>query len=229
MSGKKEKSGNPDPGLLPPLNTKFCIPPARPNIVQRTRLVQRIETGIASNHKLTLISAPAGFGKTTLISDWGNETRIPVAWVSLDGGDNDLTRFLGYCIAALQTIKPNIGGGSLEKFWTTNHRRRCLAAQPLAGTRPGGQIYWNVGGVEFGVQGRCEFQNPSAISTTSRITSVLPFSVPSLPLTPMLLTSRSISHPNEPIPPKVKKAAARVGPRKGMRIRYPHPLRKRGG
>jgi len=111
---KAEKSRNSDPDMLPLLNTKLYIPPIRPNIVQRTRLVQRIETGITSNHKLTLISAPAGFGKTTLISDWGMETKIPIAWVSLDGGDNDLTRFLGYCIAALRTIKPNIGDASLE-------------------------------------------------------------------------------------------------------------------
>ena len=111
---KKEKSRNPDPGILPLLNTKLFIPPARPNLVQRTRLVQRVETGITSSHKLTLVSAPAGFGKTTLISDWGNETKIPVAWVSLDGGDNDLTRFLRYCIAALQMIKPNIGDAALE-------------------------------------------------------------------------------------------------------------------
>ncbi len=111
---KEEKSRTVNSEILPLLTTKLYIPPVRPNIVQRTRLVQKIETGITSNCKLTLISSPAGFGKTTLISDWGNETRIPIAWVSLDGGDNDLTRFLGYCIAALQTIRPNIGNASLE-------------------------------------------------------------------------------------------------------------------
>ena len=103
-----------DPEILPLLTTKLYIPPVRANIVQRTRLVQQIETGISSNYKLTLVSAPAGFGKTTLISNWGNETRIPIAWVSLDSGDNDLTLFLEYCIAALRTIKPNIGDASLE-------------------------------------------------------------------------------------------------------------------
>jgi LuxR family maltose regulon positive regulatory protein len=111
---KEEKSRNANPEIFPLLTTKLYIPPVRPNIVQRTRLVQLIETGITSNYKLTLVSAPAGFGKTTLISDWGNETRIPIAWVSLDDGDNDLTQFLGYCIAALRTIKPNIGDASLE-------------------------------------------------------------------------------------------------------------------
>ena len=111
---KQENSRDTDPEILPLLTTKLYVPPVRPNIVQRARLVQQIETGINSNNKLTLVSAPAGFGKTTLISDWGNETRIPIAWVSLDGGDNDLTRFLGYCIAALRTIKSNIGDASLE-------------------------------------------------------------------------------------------------------------------
>ena len=112
--GKQENSRNTNPEILPLLTTKLYVPPVRSNIVQRTRLVQQIETGITSNYKLTLVSAPAGFGKTTLISDWGNETRIPIAWVSLDDGDNDLTRFLEYCIAALRTIKPNIGDASLE-------------------------------------------------------------------------------------------------------------------
>ena len=111
---KEEKSVITDQETYSFLSTKLNIPLVRPNIVQRTRLVQQIETGITSNHKLTLISAPAGFGKTTLLSHWGDETRIPIAWVSLDEGDNDLTRFLGYCIAALQNIKPNVGEAALE-------------------------------------------------------------------------------------------------------------------
>ncbi|MEA1976705.1 MAG: LuxR C-terminal-related transcriptional regulator [Chloroflexota bacterium] len=111
---KQENSRKTDPEILPLLTIKFYVPPVRANIVQRTRLVQQIESGITSNYKLTLVSAPAGFGKTTLISAWGNEARIPIAWVSLDSGDNDITRFFGYCIAALRTIKPNIGDASLE-------------------------------------------------------------------------------------------------------------------
>jgi len=112
--GKQENSRNTNPEILPLLTTKLYVPPVRANIVQRTRLVQQIETGITSNYKLTLVSAPAGFGKTTLISAWGNETRIPIAWVSLDEGDNDLTRFFEYCIAALRMIKPNVGDALLE-------------------------------------------------------------------------------------------------------------------
>src|SRR5690606_34710468 len=63
--------------------------------------------------KLTLISASAGFGKTTLVSEWLAGGGLPVAWLSLDEGDSDLTRFLTYLIAALQTVAPEIGAGAL--------------------------------------------------------------------------------------------------------------------
>ena len=66
------------------------------------------------HHKLTLISAPAGFGKTTLVSEWVTGCRRPVAWLSLDEGDNDPTRFLTYLVTALQTIAANIGEGVLS-------------------------------------------------------------------------------------------------------------------
>jgi LuxR family maltose regulon positive regulatory protein len=65
------------------------------------------------HRRLTLISAPAGFGKTTLISEWIAGCQRPAAWLSLDEGDSDPTRFLSYLVAALQTIAPNIGEGVL--------------------------------------------------------------------------------------------------------------------
>ena len=111
---KKGNARNSEGEIFPLLRTKLYIPPITANIVQRRGLVQRIETGISSNHKLTLICAPAGCGKTTLISDWIRGTKIRIAWISVDEGDNDLTRFLGYFIAALQTIKPNVGDATLE-------------------------------------------------------------------------------------------------------------------
>lgn len=97
---------------VPLLKTKLYIPPVRPNLVSRDRLIERLSSGL--ERKLTLISAPAGFGKTTLLSECvarcGQlEPRIRVAWLSLDEGDNDLTRFLVYVIAALQTIEHNLG------------------------------------------------------------------------------------------------------------------------
>ncbi len=109
--------------VTPLLQTKLYIPPARPELVSRPRLIEQLNTGI--HRKLTLISAPAGFGKTTLVSDWiaGSERlepKVRFAWLSLDESDNDLTRFLVYFIAALQTIEArqesavNIGKGALS-------------------------------------------------------------------------------------------------------------------
>ncbi len=95
----------------PLLLTKLYIPPSRPNIVLRPLLVERLNEGLSG--KLTLISAPAGFGKTTLVSEWVAGCNQPVAWLSLDEEDNDPTRFLTYFIAAVQTITTNIGAGAL--------------------------------------------------------------------------------------------------------------------
>ena len=97
----------------PILATKLYIPPPRPKIVLRPRLIERLNEGLSSGRKLTLISASAGFGKTTLVSEWVAGCERPVAWLSLDEGDNDPTRFLTYLVAALQTIAPNIGAGVL--------------------------------------------------------------------------------------------------------------------
>ncbi len=91
----------------PILTTKLYIPAVRSKVVRRPRLIERLNAGL--HRKLTIISAPAGFGKTTLVSDWVGSCGRPVAWLSLDEADNDTTRFLTYIIVALQTIKTNIG------------------------------------------------------------------------------------------------------------------------
>src|SRR5512143_3817714 len=91
----------------PILATKLYIPPLRPKVVLRPRLIERLNESL--HGKLTLISAPAGFGKTTLVSEWIAGCERPVAWLSLDEGDNDPARFLTYLVAALQTIAENIG------------------------------------------------------------------------------------------------------------------------
>jgi LuxR family transcriptional regulator, maltose regulon positive regulatory protein len=93
----------------PILTTKLYIPPPRPNVVVRSRLIARLNDGV--HRRLTLISAPAGFGKTTLASAWLAGCGRPAAWLSLDDADNDPTRFLNYLVAALQTIAPAIGAG----------------------------------------------------------------------------------------------------------------------
>jgi LuxR family maltose regulon positive regulatory protein len=100
--------------LSPILATKLYIPPPRPKIVARPALIEKLNDGLSAGHKLTLISAPAGFGKTTLLSEWGAGCGWPVAWFSLDEGDNDPVRFLTYLVAALQKIQPNVGEGLLH-------------------------------------------------------------------------------------------------------------------
>src|SRR6266511_5104250 len=96
----------------PILATKLYIPPPRTQPNTRLHLINQLNDGLS--RKLTLISAPAGFGKTTLVSEWVASYERPVAWLSLDEGDNDLPRFLTYLIAALQTISANIGVGILK-------------------------------------------------------------------------------------------------------------------
>jgi LuxR family maltose regulon positive regulatory protein len=92
---------------MPLLQTKLYVPPVRPELVSRPRLVERLDVG--PSRKLTLVSAPAGFGKTTLVAEWLSSVEHPVAWLSLDEEDNDPARFFTYLVAALQTVAPNVG------------------------------------------------------------------------------------------------------------------------
>jgi LuxR family maltose regulon positive regulatory protein len=127
----------------PLLTTKLYIPPVRSELVSRPRLIERLNEGPRSGRKLTLVSAPAGFGKTTLLSEWIRALEEPhaqpgwqwdsargprseirnqlaerlerhrVAWLSLDEKDNDAARFWAYVVAALQTIAPGFGAATL--------------------------------------------------------------------------------------------------------------------
>jgi LuxR family maltose regulon positive regulatory protein len=90
------------------LATKFYIPPKLPNLVSRQRLLKRLDDGLQGGNRLTLISAPAGYGKTTLLAEWIRRSKFLTAWLSLDTGDNDPTRFLSYLITALRKIQPGI-------------------------------------------------------------------------------------------------------------------------
>ncbi len=98
----------------PLLYTKLYIPQLRSNLVPRLDLIEILNKGISN--KLTLISAPAGFGKTTLISEWIAQIKEPVAWLSLDEDDNDPIRFFRYLIAALQNIESTISEAILTLF-----------------------------------------------------------------------------------------------------------------
>jgi LuxR family maltose regulon positive regulatory protein len=95
------------------LLTKLYIPLLRAKIVFRPRLIEQLNEGLSEGRKLTLISAPAGFGKTTLVSEWLTGCGSPAAWLSLDERDNDPARFISYLIKALQTIQEGIGKGLL--------------------------------------------------------------------------------------------------------------------
>ena len=89
------------------LASKLYFPSHRLDLVPRPHLLEKLEAGL--NGKLTLVSAPAGFGKTTVVSEWLRDCGHPAAWLSLDKNDNDLPRFLIYLVAALQRIDPEIG------------------------------------------------------------------------------------------------------------------------
>jgi LuxR family maltose regulon positive regulatory protein len=97
---------------IPILATKLYAPPPRPTLVLRPRLIERLNEGL--HRKLTLISAPAGFGKTTLASEWIAGCPRPSAWLSLDERESNFARFLTYFVAALQTMKPRIGTSVLN-------------------------------------------------------------------------------------------------------------------
>ncbi len=99
----------------PLLATKLYVPQWRPGLVSRPRLVERLDQG--TERKLTLVSAPAGFGKTTLLAEWlgaSPASERPAAWVSLDQRDNDPALFWAYFIAALQTVQSGIGESTLS-------------------------------------------------------------------------------------------------------------------
>jgi LuxR family maltose regulon positive regulatory protein len=99
------------------LATKLYLPPPRPGIVLRPQLVERLNKGLLAGRKLTVVLAPAGFGKTTLLSEWlsayslpeRNKSGVRAAWLSLEKADREPVRFLAYLIAALQTLFPKVG------------------------------------------------------------------------------------------------------------------------
>src|SRR6266700_5302529 len=101
--------------VTPLLETKFYVPKWRRGLVPRPRLSGRLNRGVES--RLTLVSAPAGFGKTTLLADWLAAVAVDgrtVTWLSLDQSDNHPASFWTYLIAALQTADPNIGGSAIS-------------------------------------------------------------------------------------------------------------------
>jgi len=99
------------------LTTKLYVPPMPTEMLRRPRLVEMLTAGI--DKRLTLVSAPVGFGKTTLLTEWIAETSFPVGWVNLEEADNDPAAFWSYLVAALQTINPRIGQVALSLLHST--------------------------------------------------------------------------------------------------------------
>lgn len=97
----------------PIIKTKINPPAFKRNMVLRNRITAGLSEGIQNGRTLTLVSAPAGFGKTTLVNEWINGSDLPVAWISLDESDSDPVRFLTYLVAALQTLISGVGDSVL--------------------------------------------------------------------------------------------------------------------
>ncbi|WP_280923959.1 LuxR C-terminal-related transcriptional regulator [Ornithinimicrobium cryptoxanthini] len=111
-----DSSGHPT-AASPLLDTKLYIPQRRSTAVPRPRLIERLDEGTERN--LTLVSAPAGFGKTTLLAEWLGgpaASKRPAAWLSLDRGDNNLELFWAYVITALQGVRPELGENTLSSL-----------------------------------------------------------------------------------------------------------------
>jgi LuxR family maltose regulon positive regulatory protein len=100
------------------LSTKLYIPPVQSSLVRRPRLVQHLENGYQAEKRVTLVCAPAGFGKTTVIREWikATEPGKPFGWLSLDDGDNDPVRFLVYLVSAIQKVNTEIGQSVLTSL-----------------------------------------------------------------------------------------------------------------
>src|SRR5262245_49390627 len=103
---------------MPVLGTKLHVPTPRRQLVPRDRLIDLLHTSPGSMPRLVLVAAPAGFGKTTLLTQWLSSSGSPgapvrVAWLSLDDGDSEPAQFLGHVVASLQTTEPDVGVDAL--------------------------------------------------------------------------------------------------------------------
>jgi LuxR family transcriptional regulator, maltose regulon positive regulatory protein len=109
----------------PLLRTKISIPPTRPGFVRRPRLTARINAGVKG--ALTLLCAPAGFGKTQLLAEWAAEGPTPIAWLTLSAEDNDYVRFFHYLSSAFQEVEPRLSEAILDYLQTAEASRLEMA------------------------------------------------------------------------------------------------------
>lgn len=96
------------------LRTKLIVPPLRPNLVPRPRLIELLNQALQPGHKLTLVSAPAGYGKTTALLQWAHSSRAPIGWLSLDPADNDFVRFFRYLVMAWEEAQSAVKQSPLD-------------------------------------------------------------------------------------------------------------------
>ena len=115
---------------IPLIQTKLTPPLVPVDLVSRPRLVERLNEGYSSGNRLTLVSAPAGYGKTSLVVDWLRQTGQPFAWLTLDESDNDPAHFFAYLLAALQRVYPDLGqtAGAMLQAPQTPHSRPLLTS-----------------------------------------------------------------------------------------------------
>ncbi len=113
-----------------PVRTKLIIPPLRPNSLPRPRLIERLNHSLQPGTKLTLVSAPAGYGKTTALTQWAHASPAPIGWLSLDRSDNDFERFFRYLILAWEEVQPEIKHSRLDALLGSRspNREAVLAA-----------------------------------------------------------------------------------------------------
>src|SRR5579859_3097969 len=95
----------------PLLSTKNVVPLVAAEFVHRPRLIERINRGVQG--PLTLLAAPAGFGKTSVLAEWASQSRLAIAWLTLSSEDNDRFRFARYLNNALEAVSPGLGEDSL--------------------------------------------------------------------------------------------------------------------
>jgi LuxR family maltose regulon positive regulatory protein len=114
------------------LHTKLNVPPLPPSLVPRPHLIERLNQSLQLGHKLTLLSAPAGYGKSTLILDWLKGQQNRVAWLSLDKNDDDPRRFLIYVVAALNHALPDFGADLLRLLQTPGQAPALEPASTIA-------------------------------------------------------------------------------------------------
>jgi ATP/maltotriose-dependent transcriptional regulator MalT len=116
------------------LSTKLHAPGARPGFVSRSRLTERLDEALGRG--LVLVCAPAGYGKTALLAGWARHRERPVAWLSLDAGDNDPARFWRHARAARWTEERGLGAGD-QPGYAREPEYLVLARVLLAQGRPG--------------------------------------------------------------------------------------------